>query len=222
MCAAKRRCRRVRGEEADNTIKVTAVSDKDRIEALEQKIRYLTDRQEILDCIAANARGCDRHDPEILSGSYHGDGIDDHGQANILPGQKYHEWANEVHSKGSIQNLHNVTTHLCEIEGDTAHAESYVIGLFFNADGKTGRLLAGRYVDRLERRNGSWKIALRRSTVEVGLTADAEFMNSSYFREMGFLRGLRNRDDVSYQRPLSLEDTPEEHLWPREAGEKAQ
>ena len=190
------------------------MSDDDRLESLERKIQYLMDRQEILDCIARNARGCDRHDSEVLSGSYHENGIDDHGAANILPGKQYHEWANEVHSRGSLQNLHNITTHLCEIDGDVAHAESYVIGLFFNSDGETARLLSGRYVDRLERRNGEWKIALRRSTVEVGMTADAAFMNSSYFRDMGFLKGLRTREDVSYQRPLSLDDTPVGHRWP--------
>ncbi len=188
-------------------------NENDRLAALEKKLQYLMDRQEILDCIARNARGCDRHDAEMLSSSYLEDGIDEHGAQHVLPGQQYHEWANQVHSQGSIQNMHNITTHHCEIDGDVAHAESYVIGLFFNADGKSGRLLAGRYIDRLERRDGEWRIALRRCTVEVGMTADADFMNSGYFRDMGFLKGLRNRRDVWYQRPLNLDETPEGHRW---------
>jgi hypothetical protein len=187
--------------------------NENRLAQLERKIQYLTDRQEILDCIARNARGGDRHDAEMLSSAYHDDGIDEHGEKHINPGPQYPEWANEVHSQGSIQNMHHVTTHHCEIEDDVAHAESYVIGLFFNADGATARILAGRYVDRLERREGEWRIALRRCTVEVGMVGDASVMNSQYFRDMGFLKGLRNRQDVWYQRPLSLDDTPPGHRW---------
>ena len=56
----------------------------DRIDALEKQLRYLTDRQEILDCVARNARGCDRHDSPLLSSAYHLDGIDEHGAANTI------------------------------------------------------------------------------------------------------------------------------------------
>lgn len=185
-----------------------------RLARLEQQLQEMNDRQEILACVVNNARGCDRHDSDLLTGTYHADGIDEHGAANVLPGLAYADWANTVHSKGSIHNLHHITNHTCTIDGDVAHAESYVIGLFFNADGKTARLLSGRYLDRLERRDGRWRIALRRCTVEVGLNADAGFMNSGYFRDMGFLQGLRNEQDLAYQRPLTLDETPEGHRWP--------
>ncbi len=184
-----------------------------RIEALEKQLRYLTDRQQIIDCIARNARGCDRHDPDLLSSAYQLDGIDEHGAANTIDGQQYHAWANEVHAKGSLQNMHNITTHTCEIDGDEAHAESYVIGLFLNPDGVTARLLAGRYIDRLERCDDEWRIALRRCTVEVIMKADASIIASDYFLDMGFLKGLRDKQDVSYQRPLTLDDTPAGHRW---------
>ena len=177
------------------------------LEVRDCKLRYLTDRQEILDCVARHARGCDRFDIDVLSSAFHADGIDEHGYA-INSGAKYGEWANEAHSRGSLQNMHNITTHLCEIEGDEAHAESYVIGLFLNKDGKTSRILAGRYADRLERRDGVWGIVLRRSTVEIALVGDASFLSSDYFREMGFVNGMRDKRDVTYQRPLILDETP--------------
>lgn len=185
----------------------------ERFAALEKKLRYLTDRQQILDCVARNARGCDRHDSDLLSSAYHVEGIDEHGSANVIPGPDYPDWANRMHSIGSIQNMHNITTHHCEIDGDVAHAESYVIGLFFNADGKSAQVLAGRYLDRLERRDGEWRIMLRRCTVEVGMRGNASFMNEDHFRQMGFLKGLRNKQDLGYQRPLSLDDTPPDHRW---------
>ena len=131
------------------------MTSEERIAALEEQLRYLSDRQAILDCVASNARGCDRHDSALLAASYHEDGIDEHGEANTMDGKKYPEWANNVHAKGSLQNMHHITTHSCEIDGDEAHADSYIIGLFLNPDGVTARLLAGRYVDRLERRRRS-------------------------------------------------------------------
>lgn len=178
-----------------------------RLAQLERNLQYLMDRTAILDCIARNARGCDRHDSDVLSSSYHADGVDEHGFA-INPGPKYAEYANAVHAASCQQNMHNITTHLCEIDGDVAHAESYAIGLFLDNEGKTGRLIAGRYIDRLERRNGEWKIALRRSTVDVLLVGDASVINAQFFKDMGYLKGMRDKRDASYQRPLTFEETP--------------
>src|SRR6266481_3608304 len=90
---------------------------------LERQLQYLTDRTAILDCIARNARGCDRHDSALLASSYHDDGMDEHGYA-VNPGRRYPEYANKAHSAGSLHNMHNITTHTCEIDGDAAHCES--------------------------------------------------------------------------------------------------
>jgi len=184
-----------------------------RLALLEAQLQHLSDRQAILDCVARNARGCDRHDSELLASSYHSHSFDEHGCANVIAGQKYHEWANQIHAQGSIHNLHHITTHSCDINGDDAHAESYVIGLFLNPDGASARLISGRYIDKLARVDGEWKIVLRRSTVEVLFTGDAAIGNAAYFRNMGFLAGLRNKQDVSYQRPLNLDETPPGHRW---------
>ena len=181
------------------------MNSEQRLEQLEKQLQYLMDRNAILDCIARNARGCDRHDSELLASSYSALGVDEHGYA-VNPGAKYPEYANKVHAAGSLHNMHNITTHSCEIDGDVAHCESYVIGLFLNADGKTGRLIGGRYVDRLERQSGEWKIALRRSTVDVVLIGDASVLNLPVFAQLGYIRGTRDQRDVSYRRPLTLED----------------
>jgi hypothetical protein len=182
------------------------MTSEQRLERLERNIQYLMDRTAILDCVARNARGCGRHDSALLASSYHDDGIDEHGYA-VNPGPRHPEYANKVHTAGSRHNMHNITTHSCEIDGDVAHCESYVIGLFLNADGKTARLIAGRYVDRLERRNGEWRIALRRSTVEAMMSGDASILSAPMFTKLGYLRGTRDERDVSYQRPLAIDGT---------------
>jgi hypothetical protein len=65
-------------------------------------------------------------------------------------------------------------------------------------------------IDRLEKRDGEWKIAVRRSTVELMFTADASGSQSELFKDQGYPRGTRDRRDLSYLRPLTLEaEAPE-------------
>jgi hypothetical protein len=180
----------------------------DPLEQLRRDVQYLKDRQAILDCIARHARGCDRHDVELLTSTYHNDGQDEHG-FTINSGPGYAEWANAIHSAGSKLHTHNITTHLCEVEGDVAHCETYVIVGLLNKDEKTSRLISGRYIDRLERRDGEWKIALRRSTVDMLIAGDASILKAPIFIEQGYTKATQDRRDVSYQRPLNL-DAPAE------------
>ena len=194
------------------------------LDQLRRDVQYLRDRVEILDCIARHARGCDRHDVDLVTSAYHDDATDEHGFATNT-GPTYGEWANASHAASSDVHTHNVTTHSCEIDGDTAHAESYVIVVLLgregreNREGRQGRgggsrrsaqFISGRYLDRLERRHGEWRIALRRSTVEVMFTADASVLQSSFFTEKGYVKGTRDRRDLSYERPLALDTAPPE------------
>lgn len=184
------------------------MSTAEDLEALRRDVRCLKDRQEILDCISRHARGHDRHDAELLTEAYHEDGIDEHGHA-INPGPKYAQWANAIHSAGSKLHTHNITTHVCEIDGDVAHCESYVLVALLNKDEVSARLISGRYIDRLERRNGKWKIALRRSTVDVLIAGDASILKAPIFIQQGYTKGTQDKRDVSYQRPLVLDEPPE-------------
>ncbi|MGO9507506.1 MAG: nuclear transport factor 2 family protein [Mycobacterium sp.] len=179
--------------------------------ALRQDVAYLMDRTAIVDCIARHARGCDRHDSELITTAYHSDGIDEHGNVTNL-GVEYGDWANRTHASTSRVHTHNITTHSCEIDGDNAHAESYVIVVLLSLDGRTAQFISGRYVDRLERRDRQWRIAVRRSTVEVMFLADASVLQSSFFKDAGYPVGTRDHNDLSYQRPLSI-DTPAPKRW---------
>ncbi|MET0270151.1 MAG: nuclear transport factor 2 family protein [Sphingomonas sp.] len=177
----------------------------DDVEQLKRDVAFLKDRLAIQDVIARHAHGHDRHDSEVLTDVYHADGIDEHGHA-INAGPAYAEWSNRIHAGGSDNHLHNLSTHVCEIDGDTAHAESYVMVFLLDPGGKTARIINGRYVDRLEKRDGAWRILLRRATVEVLLQADASILSHPRFIEQGYIKGRRDRDDVSYRRPLSRDD----------------
>lgn len=181
------------------------------LDELKRDVQYLKDRFAILDCINAHARGCDRHDVDLITAAYHSDGVDEHG-STVNPGPAYGEWANAAHDSTAMLNQHNITTHTCEIDADTAHAESYVMVVLLFKDGKTAQLMVGRYLDRLEKRDGTWRIALRRTTVEAAITGDASSLSSPFFTRQGYWHGAADRTDPSYARPLTL-DAPTPPTW---------
>lgn len=181
------------------------------LEQLQRDVTYLLDRVAILDCIARHARGCDRHDERLLASAYHDDGVDEHGSTRN-PGPTYAAFINASHAATSQAHTHNITTHSCEIDGDVAHAESYVLVGLLSPDARSSTLMSGRYVDRLEKRDGSWRIAARRSMVDLVMHGSAALLEMPAFRAQGYPTGTRDRRDPSYQRPLDL-DVPPPARW---------
>lgn len=178
-----------------------------RLAQLEADIAYLKDRRAIEDVIHELARGTDRFDVEMMTDAFAEDGFDDHGTWARTPASEFADWANRIHEGGSLMSMHNICTHTCEIDGNVAHAESYVMGAMLDRSGESCRLLNGRYLDRLEKRDGVWRIVLRRCTVDVVLRGDASIMKTEAFRAFGMIKGTRDREDPSYARPLTM-DTP--------------
>lgn len=70
-----------------------------------------------------------------------------------------------MHEQGQVATHHNLLHHSCDIDGDTAHSEIYYLFVGRNRD-ESNWIAGGRYVDRLERRDGEWKIALRTNSIE--------------------------------------------------------
>lgn len=171
------------------------------IEQLARDVAYLKDRQEILDVITREVRGRDRQDVDLIKSSYWPDGFDEHGPT-ITPAHDYPERANRGHATFFSATSHNITNHSCEIEGDTAHAETYVVGGLLSLDGQSCKIAPGRYIDRLERRNGEWRILHRRCTVDMVIEGSAEWLHSPAVKV--FLKPVWSRDDVSYQRPVKV------------------
>lgn len=175
--------------------------DRDEIEELKATVRYLKDRQEILDVIVRESRGRDRHDTELTASCYWPEGADEHGPVPF-PATEYPEIANKGHAGAFAANQHNLANHTCEIDGDTAYCETYVIGTLLSLDGQTCTMASGRYMDQLERRNGEWRILWRRSTVEMAVVGDATWLQSPPVK--GFIKGTRDRNDFSYERPVKI------------------
>jgi hypothetical protein len=169
------------------------------MEELLRTVRYLKDRQDILDCIQRESRARDRQDSEQIAGCWCDDGVDEHG-AFIHKMPDYPEEANKAHRSAFHMTSHNITNHLCEIDGDVAYCESYVIGSLYWLDGKTTTIAFGRYLDQLEKRNGEWRMKTRRCTIESSGTTDGTWVHSAPIK--GFLKALWSREDPSYERPI--------------------
>ncbi len=170
-----------------------------RLAAIEAELRHLRDRQDILDCIQRESRARDRQDVEQIASCWWEDGVDEHGPV-ITRVPDYPARANAGHQAFFHMTSHNITNHICEIDGDTAHCESYVVGaLFWLKENKT-TIAFGRYLDRLERRGGEWRMHTRRCTIEITADADASWANSQAVK--GFLKGLWSKQDPSYERPF--------------------
>ena len=164
-------------------------------------VQTLIDRMEIMDCLTRYCRGVDRSDRELVLSAYHPDAIDDHG-AFVGSPVDFVEWAFDIHESGQICTQHALTNHTCEIDGDTAHTETYYTFFARNVD-ESLWIAGGRYLDRLERRDGAWRIASRYCIVEWSGSNDEGPIPFADIPDV-HASGIpgRNRDDPSYARPL--------------------
>ena len=135
-------------------------------------------------------------DAEIAAGPYVGD----------VPG--CWDWAMPMHRDGQVLTHHLLLNHHVEIAGDVAHSECYYQFVARNhpweeGGGETVMLAGGRYIDRLEKRAGEWKIALRTNVIEWSC------LQPSMPPPFGDVPGIgdngvsaRDSSDPSYIRPL--------------------
>ena len=167
------------------------------------RVQELIDRQDILDCLMRYSRGVDRFDVDMIRSVYHPDATDDHG-AFVGNPEQFVEWVLDLHGTGQISTQHQLTNHSCEIDGNTAHTETYFFFVARNRD-ESVWIAGGRYLDRFEKRNGRWAIAARKCIIEWGgalgdIAIPAEAL-AAYAAT-----GVASRDgsDPSYQRPLNV------------------
>lgn len=175
-------------------------------EGLLAKVQELADRQEIHDCVTRYCRAVDRFDRELLRSVYHADAIDDHGSF-VGDRDAFIDWALGYHHEQQISHHHMITNHTADIQGDTAHCETY--WLFFGENRvKPDTLAVGRYIDRFERREGRWAIAARVCVTEsVNSIEPTELPEAFRSIQMGNAASTRSTDDVSWQRPLAPRTT---------------
>ena len=167
-----------------------------------QFLRDQKDRQEIKDCLLRYTRGVDRHDRELMLSAYHPDAYDEHGVAEGVAAD-FCDWAIGWHGEFQTKHQHIITNHTVELDGDTAHGESYYVFWGENRQGPP-QLSFGRYIDRYEKRDGKWAIAHRVCVNEVTFNQEAMSIPAEWAEKI-FSTGPNRRDkqDISYRRPLT-------------------
>lgn len=132
------------------------------METIDHITTQLRDRELIRDCLFRYCRGIDRADEAALRSVYWPDGTDTHGpyQGSATG---FIEWAMKTLSsiERGIHQIHNI---LIDLRGTQAAVESYFTALQ-RQPGTDGALanvhMAGRYLDRFEKRGAEWRVADR-------------------------------------------------------------
>ena len=141
--------------------------------ALPTTLQALVDQQAIRDVLIRYTRGIDRMDVDLVRSTYHPDAHDDHGayQGGV---DGFLEWVEQALSyfDSTMHFIGNQLVEIDEADLDRAHAESYCVAYHrrrarLGANGVPDEpghdlVTALRYVDRMERRGGEWRIADRR------------------------------------------------------------
>ncbi len=175
----------------------------------EAALQTLLDESAIFKCLVRYARGIDRHDAALAESAYHADGVDHHGGESRSP-EELTEWGNELHAIHTRSHQHLIGNPTIEIDGDTAHSEVYVLFALWRRDEPVVDISGGRYLDRLERREGAWGIVERLVVVDWAAHApQGEGADGALAKYAG---GTWGPEDPSYRRPLRW--TPEDDANP--------
>jgi hypothetical protein len=176
------------------------------------RLERLADLEDIRDALRAFSRGMDRFDRDLYLSAFWED-------AEMAAGpyvgsvQGCWDWAMPMHRDWQVLTHHALLNSTIDIDGDTAHSETYYIFVARNrpgpgSDAETLWQAGGRYVDRVERRTnedgrGVWKIALRTNIIEWAGDVPPMALPFADVPDIA-VNGVSSRDptDPSYARPL--------------------
>ena len=166
----------------------------------EALLRELAAKQAIAELSATYMRGLDRLDPELVAAAFHEDAQVNYG---FFTGAARDFVGFAMGAlKDHLANHHMLGQILIELDpgGDSARGEVYFQAFhrIVTNGAEEDLFIAGRYLDRYERRGGVWKMAFR---AEVNDWARTEPAADGYFTATpAGLRGARKPRDYSYRR----------------------
>ena len=126
-------------------------------------LQSLLDREAIRDVLMRYCRGIDRCDRSLLEGAYWPEAIDDHGNFSGKR-DEFIDWCLPLLRERMDQTTHFLGNILIRLDGDSAGVETYFEAYHrIRRDGAEpyDAVLGGRYLDRMEKRGGEWRIADR-------------------------------------------------------------
>ena len=130
--------------------------------------RKLRDELEVREVLTRYCRAIDRCDVELLKSVYWPDATDDHV---IFVGNaiEFADFVLPLLRQHTECTMHMIGNCWLQLDGDAACSETYVHAYhrLRTADGSKSEVtVGGRYLDRLERRKGEWRIAERKFVLD--------------------------------------------------------
>ena len=166
----------------------------------EALLQEMLDEFQLRKLVNSYCRAVDRGDIAHLWGLYHDDAEDDHGAFSTGLAD---DFLNELAAvRPYIRSMqHNVTTINFAISGDTAEGEIYTIAThtFVTGDRDVDVSVGGRYLDKYEKRDGTWKFIERRIVTDWAHVNDPSSVDLSHPMTKDTPRGAPDANDPSYQ-----------------------
>jgi hypothetical protein len=158
-------------------------------------ITEVADRLAIAETLALYCRGIDRCDGEQLAAAFTPDALIDYGDgakpvAEVIPGL--------MAGLGSMRlTQHNISNTVIRIDGERARAETNCVALHLipTPEGEIELVVGGRYLDRLAKQAGRWRIAERLYVMDWNRTAPATMALEGGLFDGLQRRGARGDDD---------------------------
>ena len=185
-------------------------------------LQQLLDKLEIHEVLMRYCRAIDRCDEELLRSVYHPDATDNHGSFNGTAAD-FVPWVMDLLRRRFRSTTHAICNELIDLgpavgvgsagplpvgspydansdkllAGEVAHVEAYFFAFHrYDRDGgEYDWTVAGRYIDRFERRSGLWKIAHRLAVTDWDRVDPV-----SGQRPLPAVVGVRSRQDPVYRR----------------------
>jgi SnoaL-like domain len=160
------------------------------------RVDMLQARQDIHDVLVSYCRGADRCDAMLMKACFHDDAWDNHGFYDG-PAAAFADQAAVNLRMRFTATRHLMMNETIVIDGDVAHAETYILAIMRKSEEGTlfDVTFGARYLDRVERRDGVWKIA-HRTLVSDGNRIDPVTQQDPRL-DLG-KRGARGSDDPSH------------------------
>jgi hypothetical protein len=154
--------------------------------------------REIRRVLATYCHAVDRLDAELMATVFHPDAVDDHGTFYVGPASDFATVCIATVAQRHRVTQHSTTNAIIEVHGRVAAVQSSVIAVHLTADGQGLSYFGGRYLDRFEHRDRTWRIAHRRCIHDWDAGVPwAPGYPGGYFASEN--EGSRSTDDPSYE-----------------------
>jgi ketosteroid isomerase-like protein len=164
---------------------------------LERRLHRMLDEHEIERLIMGYGRAVDRADRAELAAIFHPDAVEHHGTFEGSA-RGYVEYAINTALPRYDRTSHYLTNCVIHVDGDAAAAETYLLAAHLRHDDAGHRhldLMNSRLIDKLERRDGEWRIVERTVVQDWDKTETIEQVEKW---QGAFVRGERGTGDLSY------------------------